>query len=1094
MRTVLLILLTAMSFSLFGQTTKATSIAKITKAIHIGKTKPLRDLVSMKPMSQEKKLEWKKNFKAPRNFEGRGGSLVVHPELEHQGADKIRQSSYPQKSLLAEATVKVNVEGSTSGSPNDPTGDIGKDHYVHAINSTLIGIYDKEGNEIVSFPANNLWSSIGFTSAGDPIVLYDQEVDRWIITEFPSGNQLLVAVSEDSDPMGVYNAYNFQTPSFPDYPKYGIWKDAITVTTNEGGPSNLHAYAINKEQLYASKSEVSIQRIELPGNTNTEAGFYVATPVDWIGQNVPKDNKPIFLALNDSSWGDVAEDEISLFTLDIDWEAPANTSFEKTSIVTSPFDGNPCSVPGFGFSCMPQGGSPLGLDGIPEVIMNQAVYRNFLSHESLVFNFITDVTDGENLSGIRWVELRRTDSQWELYQEGTFAPDDGLDRYMGSLAIDGSGNIALAYNVSSEDEFVGVRYTGRKWDDELGLMTVEEGVLIEGTNSISSGARFGDYAQMGIDPVDDKTFWYTTEYGGGGGSNSTTRIVALEIERDDSDLSAGRILFGKVSGFTGEQSINVQINNLGLSDASNFQIGYILDDQDPVIEDFTDIFSASTELEYTFTQKAMIEEIGEHTLKTFVSWGADEVVYNDTLLTELRKIGAIDPALPGGSLESSVSCEDDVDGFVTIFNNGGDTLKSLSIEIFVNGDSYDIFEWEGLLAYCGSEVFDFTLVDLPPGQNVVEVVISNPNGLIDENLENNSTVFEFEVLVNGVTVFVTIFTDPYPEETTWTITDSNDNTVASGGPYLGDNTEYNLELCLKKDSCYTFTINDSYGDGIFSPGTYEITNSFGSVLASMITNDFGLSETNVFCVDEGCVLEVSVTTTVSTGDNGTIVITPTGGSGPFMFSIDGGMTFQDNGVFENLDAGVYEIVLQDSENCIFNGIAEVESCQLQVVVEFEAETDIAKGAINIIVDGGSGSYEYSFDGGETWQSSPLFNDLDAGLYDVVVRDEVGCIYEETVEIQFTINTSESMKGTILTATPNPSEGIYQLVLKGDVIGGQFLEYSVLNGQGKNIQSATLVKYDEEYIGTLNLFNYPAGVYYFQVKSENGIYLKRLVKL
>jgi hypothetical protein len=261
----------------------------------------------------------------------------------------------------------------------------------------------------------------------------------------------------------------------------------------------------------------------------------------------------------------------------------------------------------------------------------------------------------------------------------------------------------------------------------------------------------------------------------------------------------------------------------------------------------------------------------------------------------------------------------------------------------------------------------------------------------------------------------------------------------------------------------------------------------------MITNDFGLSETNVFCVNEGCVVEVSVTTTVSTGDNGTIVITPTGGSGPFMFSIDGGMTFQDNGVFENLDAGVYEIVVQDSENCIFNGIAEVESCQLQVVVEFEAETDIAKGAINIIVDGGSGSYEYSVDGGETWQSSPLFNDLDAGLYDVVVRDEVGCIYEETVEIQFTINTSESMKGTILTATPNPSEGIYQLVLKGDVIGGQFLEYSVLNGQGKNIQSATLVKYDNEYIGTLNLFNYPAGVYYFQVKSENGIYLKRLVK-
>lgn len=1083
-----------LSLSIWGQGPKAHSIAKSTKAIHIGKTLPLRDLVDMKPMSDEKKAQWKKDFKAPRNFDGRGGSLVVKPELEHQGVDKRRQMSYPKKSLLAEATVKVNVEGNTANSPNDPTGDVGKDHYVHAVNSTLIGIYDKEGVELVSFSANTLWSSIGFSSAGDPIVLYDQEVDRWIITEFPSGNQLLVAVSEDSDPMGSYNAYNFQTPSFPDYPKYGIWRDAITVTTNEGGPGTLHAYVINKQELYASKSEVNIQRVDLPGNTNTEAGFFVATPVDWTGQNVPKDNKPIFLALNDSSWGDVPEDEISLFTLDVDWQEPLNTTFEKSSIVTAPFDGNPCSVPGFGFSCVPQGGTTLGLDGIPEVIMNQAVYRNFLSHESLVFNFITDVTDGDNLSGIRWVELRRTDAEWELYQEGTFAPDDGLDRYMGGLALDGSGNIALAYNVSSEDEFVGVRYTGRKWNDELGIMTVEEGTLIDGTNSIISGARFGDYAQMGLDPVDDKTFWYTTEYGGGGGNISTTRIVALEIERDNADLSAGRILFGKVGGFSDEQAINVQINNLGVTDASNFTIGYILDNEDPVLENFNAVFPGSTELEYSFAQKATIEGIGEHTLKTFVSWEEDQVIYNDTLLTYLQKIGAIDPALPGGALEASVSCENEVDGFITIFNNGGDSLKTLTVELFVNGDSYSIFEWKGSLAFCASEIYNFTLSDLPPGQHIVEVVISNPNGLIDENLENNSTTFEFEVLEDAVTVFVTILTDPYPEETTWTITDSNDDIVASGGPYLDDNSEYVTELCLKLESCYTFTINDSYGDGIFSPGTYQLTNSFGSVLASMITNDFGISETNVFCVNDGCVLGVSVATTASSGDDGTIVITPSGGNGPFLYSIDGGVTFQDNGLFENLPAGEYEIFVQDSENCVFNGIAQVENCELQVMVEFEAETDLEQGAINILVEGGVGNYEYSIDGGVTWQSEPLFIDLPAGSYEVVVRDELGCIYEESVEIQFMINTTLSQKGVILTAAPNPSGGVYKLSLKGDVVGGHFLNYRVFNGQGKNIQSATMVKYDNEYVGTISLIHYPAGVYYFQVKSDNGVYLKRLIKL
>ena len=342
----------------------------VTHAEKLGTIPPLRELVPVEPTSALKKQLYKKKKKGPKDFPGRGRNKVIRPELEHQGKDAIRQKSVNASSAVIVEPL-INMDGLTSGiSPNDPTGDVGLDHYLQAINVTTLGVFDKEGTLLNTFDANTLWSQLGFFSAGDPIVLYDQQTNRWIITEFPNGNQLLVAVSENADPMSSYTAYNFPTPQFPDYPKYGVWDDVITVSTNEGGPGTLSIYIMDKVALMAGADEVPIQRLELPGNTQTKAGFFVSTPLDWTGRNEPVGG-PIFIAQNDACWGLTEQDQIEVYTIDVDFANSDNTTFDNTSVVISPFDGFPCSSTGFGFQCVPQLNGE-GLDAIPEVITYQA--------------------------------------------------------------------------------------------------------------------------------------------------------------------------------------------------------------------------------------------------------------------------------------------------------------------------------------------------------------------------------------------------------------------------------------------------------------------------------------------------------------------------------------------------------------------------------------------------------------------------------------------------------------------------------------------------------------------------------------------------
>ena len=150
-------------------------------------------------------------------------------------------------------------------------------------------------------------------------------------------------------------------------------------------------------------------------------------------------------------------------------------------------------------------------------------YRNFKGYESLVTNQSVEATPG--VAGARWYELRRAGTTYSLYQQGTYAPGDGVHRWMGSIAQDKNGNAALGYSVvNGTDVFPGIRYTGRLAGDPLGQMTLGEGTIINGSGvQLTFNSRWGDYTSMNVDPVDDCTFWYVNEYYTAAGQARSTR-------------------------------------------------------------------------------------------------------------------------------------------------------------------------------------------------------------------------------------------------------------------------------------------------------------------------------------------------------------------------------------------------------------------------------------------------------------------------------------------------------------------------------------------------------------------------------------------
>jgi hypothetical protein len=416
--------------------------------------------------------------------------------------------------------------------PPDPVGDVGPNHYVEMANLAF-AVYNKSGTVLLGPAAiGALWQGFALPDctdpSGDPVVLYDQITDRWILSQFTTAGPTYyncVAISVTGDPTGSYYRYAFSTGlNFPDYPKYGVWTDSYVITTREFGPTveyGIGVYALEKNKMVNGDPNARAVSFFIDGNVPANLPLVGdgLLPADIDGKQKPQTDTAIPLVGTQDDGGGYGAtfDALNVWDLSAKWRSTPLASLQAPiQLPVAAFDSIfPCAPTSR--DCLPQPGivdpnQYLDILSYRQRPTYRLAYRNFKGYESLVTNQSVEAAPG--IAGVRWYEIRRVNGQYSLYQQGTFAPADGVHRWMGSVAQDKKGGMAVGYSVvNGTTVYPGIRYTGRLGGDAAGQLTLGEGVIMNGSGvQRTTNSRWGDYTSMNVDPVDDCTFWYVNEY------------------------------------------------------------------------------------------------------------------------------------------------------------------------------------------------------------------------------------------------------------------------------------------------------------------------------------------------------------------------------------------------------------------------------------------------------------------------------------------------------------------------------------------------------------------------------------------------------
>ncbi len=407
--------------------------------------------------------------------------------------------------------------------PPDMTGDVGPDNYVQAVNA-LVRVYDKNGGALTPpFKMSQLFAPLGTPCStrddGDPVVLYDPLADRWLLSQycnnFPPFRQM-IAVSKTGDPTGAYFAYEFVMPNnrINDFPKFGVWPDAFYMSDEEFLGSDYAGaglFAFDRDKLLAGDPTASYIYFNRPSTSiNRQSNFL---PSDLDGIRPPASGTPnIFVSYTATEYGD-AQDAIRLFDFHADFANPANSTFTErleSPLAVAAFD--PTSPGGRSDISQPAPGEKM--DSNSDRINYRVAYRNLGSQESLVFNQTVRLAQEPDpyRGGVRLYQLRRTGTSGFAPTEQSTIGNNSSTRWIGSAAEDHQGNLAVTYNLVTDDKKPSILYTGRLASEPAGTFR-SEASLVDGTGVQKAfGWRWGDYSGMSVDPSDDCTFWMTGEY------------------------------------------------------------------------------------------------------------------------------------------------------------------------------------------------------------------------------------------------------------------------------------------------------------------------------------------------------------------------------------------------------------------------------------------------------------------------------------------------------------------------------------------------------------------------------------------------------
>lgn len=766
----------------------------VSQGTYLGKTIPLRDFATVE--AREYKINELRIV--PNNL--RANEKLDATGLPLSGVDPIRQNAEGRYS--PSYSIEQNFDGIsiTEGGavPPDPSGAAGPNHYINAVN-TALKIFDKSGNLVVGPTRLGTFLGNG-TNSGDPIIMYDHLADRFFVSQFGTAtNSLVLGVSETPDPTGAYHVYEFVFDSFPDYPHYSIWPDGYYLTANKSGDV---VYVLERDVILNGGEDPQIVGFSPPGLTFNPNTVRSPATANLIGVGFPDIDTPGYVTyLQDDGWSSaIANDHLKVWEIDMDWATIGNSTISNPlEIPLTPFDS--VFAP-FGTGDLEQPGTGRKIDMIGGVISYAANYRTFENHNSWVITFNVDV-DGNDTSGVRWIELRNDDiNSWSVYQEGTYAPNDGHSRFMGSSAIDAEGNIGLGFNIGSSTLPVGISYTGRNAGDPLGEMTQAETVIVDGIGVQTTTNRFGDYSHLTMDP-DGFTFWHTAEY-----FTATnfwqSRVAAFKLSAGFSDdLSVIDIVNPEDGILTSTENVEIVIRNLGNDNQTNFPLELWLDGTLIATEMFSGTINAGEIGNYTFTQTLDLSNQGQtYSIEVKTALPSDQYSFNDSNTVDVKHLFNNDVGLVSIDSPETASGLGDETISVSIKNYGADSQSNFSIQYTVDGGAPVVETVTDVINAGETVVYNFTqTADLSGLQVYTIEVTTQLSG--DQESNNDTLTAEIENSICAPSMDCS-FGDGLQ---LFSVADINN---ISGCEGYGDFTDQIANLAA--GSTYPLTLTTGYGD------------------------------------------------------------------------------------------------------------------------------------------------------------------------------------------------------------------------------------------------------------------------------------------